>query len=80
MRSRKIVNIKAPINPNPILKSNNDEDKKIVKAINKLAPEDTPNTYGPASGFLNNCCKNKPEVERSMPVEIAVINLGILNS
>lgn len=45
-------------------------------ATPKLAPELTPNTNGPASGFLNRVCINKPQMERPEPTKMAVIDLG----
>lgn len=54
------------------------EDPKIKKATPKLAPEEMPNTKGPANGFLNNVCINKPATDKPEPTSIAVIALGTL--
>lgn len=54
------------------------EDPKINKATPKLAPEETPKTKGPASGFLNNVCINKPATDSPEPTKIAVIAFGNL--
>ncbi len=51
-----------------------------MMATIKLAPDDTPNTDGPAKGFLNRVCINKPESESAAPAKIAVHVLGILDS
>jgi hypothetical protein len=59
-----------PINEAPI----------TSKATPKPAPELIPKIYGPASGFLNNVCINKPETERAKPHKIAVKAFGILDS
>lgn len=57
---------KPPNNPVP----------KISKATPKLAPDDIPNTNGPARGFLNKVCINNPQIDRPEPTIIAVIALG----
>lgn len=54
------------------------DEPKINIATPKLAPELIPNTYGPAKGFLNRVCINKPEIANPEPTKIAVIDLGIL--
>jgi len=61
---------KPPNNPEP----------KMTKATPRLAPELIPNTKGPAKGFLNKVCINKPEIPKPEPTKIAVIALGNLNS
>ncbi len=47
-------------------------------ATPKLAPEEIPKTKGPARGFLNSVCINKPLTESPDPTKIAVIVLGNL--
>ena len=47
-----------------------------TKATPKLAPELSPNTSGPAKGFLNKVCISKPLIDKPMPTAIAVIDLG----
>lgn len=54
------------------------EDPKINKATPKLAPEEIPKTKGPASGFLNKVCINKPLIDNPEPTKMAVIAFGIL--
>jgi len=51
---------------------------KIKIATPKLAPEEIPNTNGPAKGFLNSVCINKPAIDKPDPTSIAVIALGSL--
>lgn len=53
-------------------------DPKINKATPKLAPEEIPNTKGPARGFLNKVCINKPLIANPDPTKIAVIAFGNL--
>ena len=48
----------------------------MAKATPKLAPELIPKTNGPASGFLNRVCINKPETPSPEPTIIAVIAFG----
>lgn len=48
----------------------------MSNATPRLAPEDIPNTKGPASGFLNNVCINKPLIANPDPTSIAVIAFG----
>lgn len=48
-------------------------------ATPKLAPELIPNTKGPAIGFLNRVCINKPEIASPAPAMSAVIVRGSLN-
>lgn len=55
-------------------------EPKITKATPKLAPELIPSTKGPANGFLNKVCINKPEIPNPEPTKIAVIAFGNLNS
>ena len=50
----------------------------ITKATPKLEPELSPKTYGPASGFRNSVCINKPLMDSPIPTRIAVIALGSL--
>lgn len=69
-----IPKLELEINPSPP----NKEVPKINKATPKLAPELIPRTKGPASGFLNNVCINKPEIDNPEPTKIAVIDFGIL--
>lgn len=54
-------------------------DPNIKKATPKLAPDDIPKTKGPANGFLNNVCINKPLIPKPEPTRIAVSALGSLN-
>lgn len=54
----------------------NNPEPKINKATPKLAPEEIPNTKGPAKGFLNKVCINKPHIDKPEPTIIAVIALG----
>ena len=54
------------------------EDPKIKIATPKLAPEEIPKTKGPAKGFLNKVCINKPQTDKPDPTKIAVIALGTL--
>ncbi len=49
---------------------------KITKATPRLAPEVIPKTKGPAKGFLNNVCINKPETPKPEPTKIAVMAFG----
>ena len=49
---------------------------KITKATPRLAPEVIPKTNGPAKGFLNKVCINKPEIPKPEPTKMAVIALG----
>ena len=49
---------------------------KINEATPKLAPELIPNTNGPAKGFLNKVCINKPLILKPEPTKIAVNALG----
>lgn len=49
---------------------------KISNATPKLAPEEIPKTKGPASGFLNKVCINKPLIDKPDPTKIAVIAFG----
>ena len=53
-------------------------DPNINKATPKLAPEEIPNTKGPAKGFLNKVCINKPQIDNPEPTKIAVIAFGSL--
>ncbi len=48
----------------------------ITKATPKLEPELKPKTYGPANGFLNKVCINKPEIDKPIPTKAAVIAFG----
>ncbi len=48
-------------------------------ATPSVLPEEIPKTEGPASGFLNMVCINKPARAIPAPQIIAVIVLGILN-
>lgn len=61
-----------------VIKPPNIPDPKIKRATPKLAPEEIPKTKGPASGFLNNVCINKPLMESPEPTKIAVIAFGNL--
>lgn len=51
---------------------------KMTRATPKLEPELNPKTYGPANGFRNKVCINKPEIDNPIPTKIAVIALGNL--
>jgi len=50
----------------------NKPEPNIIKATPKLAPEVIPKTKGPANGFLNKVCINKPEIPKPEPTKIAV--------
>ena len=54
------------------------EEPKIKIATPKLAPEEIPKTKGPANGFLNNVCINKPQIDNPEPTKTAVIAFGNL--
>ena len=54
------------------------ETPKTNMATPKLAPELIPNTKGPANGFLNKVCINKPQIDKPEPTKTAVMALGIL--
>lgn len=54
-------------------------DPKINKATPKLAPEEIPKTKGPANGFLNKVCINKPAIDNPEPTKMAVIAFGNRN-
>lgn len=54
------------------------EDPRINSATPKLAPEEIPNTNGPANGFLNKVCINKPATDKPEPTNSAVIAFGNL--
>lgn len=56
----------------------NKDAPKIKKATPKLAPEEIPKTNGPANGFLNKVCINKPLIDKPDPTKTAVIAFGIL--
>ena len=56
----------------------NTEDPNIKIATPKLAPDEIPKTKGPAKGFLNNVCINKPQIESPEPTKTAVIAFGTL--
>ena len=56
------------------------DEPKINNATPKLAPEETPKTKGPASGFLNKVCISKPQIDKPEPTSIAVIAFGNLKS
>ena len=56
----------------------NAEDPKIKNATPKLAPDEIPNTKGPAKGFLNKVCINNPQIDKPEPTKIAVIAFGNL--
>lgn len=49
-----------------------------TKATPRLAPELIPNTKGPAKGFLNKVCINRPEIPNPEPTKMAVNALGNL--
>ena len=48
------------------------------KATPKLAPELIPRTNGPARGFLNKVCINKPQIDKPEPTNTAVMAFGSL--
>jgi hypothetical protein len=48
----------------------------MTKATPKLEPELNPKTYGPANGFLNKVCINKPEIDKPIPTKAAVMAFG----
>ncbi len=54
------------------------DEPKIKIATPKLAPDEIPNTKGPAKGFLNRVCINKPQIDKPEPTKIAVIAFGSL--
>lgn len=54
------------------------DDPKINSATPKLAPEEIPKTNGPANGFLNKVCINKPLMDNPEPTNNAVIAFGTL--
>ena len=66
----RVVDNVIPKRPAPIIK----------KATPKPAPELMPSIYGPASGFRNKVCINKPETDKEAPHRIAVKAFGILDS
>ena len=49
---------------------------KVSKATPSPAPELTPNTYGPAKGFLKKVCIIKPLTDKEIPAITAAIALG----
>ena len=79
-RTHTAPNVAEMINPNP--ESTKDRGKiepaKIYMATPKLAPELTPNTYGPAKGFWKRVCIINPAIDIADPVNIAVMALGNL--
>ncbi len=54
------------------------EEPKIKTATPKLDPEEIPKTNGPASGFLNKVCINRPATDNPEPTKIAVMAFGNL--
>ena len=48
----------------------------VTNATPRLAPEDTPNIYGPASGLRKRVCIMSPATDREAPAKTAVIILG----
>lgn len=54
----------------------NKDVPKIKTATPKLAPELIPNTKGPAKGFRNKVCINKPLIPNPDPTIIAVNDFG----
>ena len=54
----------------------NKPEPKMSKATPRLAPEEIPNTNGPAKGFLNRVCINNPQIAKPEPTMIAVIAFG----
>ena len=65
----KAIEAKTPVNV---------EKLNTKNATPKLAPELIPNTNGPAKGFLNRVCINKPLIDKPDPTSIAVMALGNL--
>ncbi len=65
---------KATLKKNPP----NTDEPRINIATPKLAPEEIPRTKGPARGFLNKVCINKPLIDSPEPTKTAVIAFGIL--
>lgn len=63
-------NAKLAKNPPNIL------EPKIRIATPKLAPEEIPNTKGPAKGFLKRVCINNPAIDKPEPTSKAVIAFG----
>jgi hypothetical protein len=52
------------------------EDHIVRNATPRLAPEETPNVYGPASGLRKSVCMIKPETDKAPPARIAVTAFG----
>lgn len=52
------------------------EIPRISIATPKPAPELIPKTKGPANGFLNNVCINKPLIDKPEPTKMAVNDFG----
>ena len=48
----------------------------VTRATPRLAPEDTPKIYGPASGLRKSVCIIRPATESAAPARIAVSILG----
>ena len=62
----------------PLTDAGKNEDPSKIKATPRLDPELSPNTYGPASGFLNKVCMSNPLMDKPIPTRTAVIAFGIL--
>ena len=56
----------------------NKPEPKMTIATPKLAPELIPKTKGPANGFLNSVCINKPDIPKPEPTKTAVNAFGSL--
>ena len=83
IKTKKLPKLEAMIVPNEERKNSdsemgNNEAPKMTIATPKLAPELNPKTHGPASGFLNSVCINKPLTDNPIPINIATIALGNL--
>ena len=56
------------------------EKNNTYNATPNVAPELIPRIDGPANGFRNNVCINKPETPKATPTKTDVIALGNLIS
>ena len=54
--------------------------KTIAVAAPSAAPAETPINPGSTRGFLNNPCRQAPDIERAAPTNPASSTLGILIS
>ena len=78
------ITIKAPIKAATniliefTLSNPNVYPPKIMRATDKVEPEDTPNIYGSTIGFLKNICNKIPDTARHAPPTMVASTLGIL--